>query len=389
MKERCGKAVVVGGGRGIGLAVVKRLLAYSGYDIYVLGLHNPDDKEIIESPRVQFFRVNLIQDDIFPLLDEFGKIDFLFISAGFGRVAPFSDLTDAEIVNSVKVNELAVFRIIRYYYQDILKQQYFYCGVMGSIAGLISSPMFSVYGATKAAICKFIESVNIELAESGSPNRILNISPGRLEGTGFYGKNQDLSRVEELTENIIKQIYERATILIPKFDTVYKRVLEEYHRNPALFGRESYHYKKNGGRIDSNPQVTVGYLSGTFDLFHVGHLNLLRRAKAYCDYLVVGVHRSGAWKGKETLIPFEERMEIVKSITYVDRVIPSYLEDCDAYDSIRYDYLFVGNDYKGSERFERYEAYFADKGVKIIYFPYTKEISSTKLRWEIKQNGND
>ena len=93
-----------------------------------------------------------------------------------------------------------------------------------------------------------------------------------------------------------------------------------------------------------------------------------------------GVHESGAWKGKETFIPFEERKAIVGSIKWVDKVVKSYSEDKDAWNEFHYDRLFVGSDYKGTDRFKRYEEYFADKGVEIIYFPYTKGTSSTQLR---------
>ena len=138
----------------------------------------------------------------------------------------------------------------------------------------------------------------------------------------------------------------------------------------------------DSGRFNDKPQLKIGYLSGTFDLFHIGHLNLLRRAKQYCDYLVVGVHKDALHKGKETFISFEERLEIVQSVKYVDKAIMSEREDCDVYlkGIVKYDYLFVGSDYKGTERFERYEKLFVDKDVKIIYFPYTKCTSSTQLR---------
>lgn len=126
--------------------------------------------------------------------------------------------------------------------------------------------------------------------------------------------------------------------------------------------------------------VKIGYLSGTFDLFHVGHLNLLERAKKYCDYLVVGVNKNAAHKGKVTFTPLEERMRIVGAIGIVDKVIEAYPEDDEAWNEIKYDYLFVGSDYKGSERFNRYEEYFVDKNVEIIYFPYTQGTSSSKLR---------
>ena len=109
-------------------------------------------------------------------------------------------------------------------------------------------------------------------------------------------------------------------------------------------------------------------------------MNLLKRAKQQCDYLIVGVHDSGAWKGKETFIPLEERKAIVASCKYVDRVIDSMREDSDVWDVWHYDKLFVGSDYKGTERFNRYEEYFKDKGVEIVYFPYTQGTSSTQIR---------
>lgn len=127
-------------------------------------------------------------------------------------------------------------------------------------------------------------------------------------------------------------------------------------------------------------KLIKGYMSGTFDLFHVGHLNIARQASNLCDHLTVGVHSSGTWKGKETFVPFEERVEIVAAIRFVDQVIPSFPEDSDAWAEIGYHKLFVGSDYQGSDRFLKYEAYFADKDVEIVYIPYTSHTSSTKLR---------
>ena len=124
----------------------------------------------------------------------------------------------------------------------------------------------------------------------------------------------------------------------------------------------------------------VGYLSGTFDLFHIGHLNLIRRAKEQCDHLIVGVHKSGSWKGKNSFIPYEERLAIIGSVRYVDQAVEAFTEDTDAYEVYKFDRLFVGSDYKGTERFAEYEKYFKDKGVEIIYFPYTQGTSSTQLR---------
>lgn len=127
-------------------------------------------------------------------------------------------------------------------------------------------------------------------------------------------------------------------------------------------------------------KICKGYLSGTFDLFHIGHLNLIRRAREVCDHLTVGVHASGSWKGKDTFVPFHERLCIVDSIKYVDAVMESSSEDSDAWEKVGYQKLFVGSDYQGSERFKRYERYFRNKDVEIVYIPYTAHTSSTKLR---------
>ena len=130
----------------------------------------------------------------------------------------------------------------------------------------------------------------------------------------------------------------------------------------------------------------IGFLSGTFDLFHIGHLNLLKRAKSECDYLVVGVHRDASHKGKETFIPYEERLEIIGACKYVDMAVEACAEDDDAWKIYRYDKLFVGSDYKGTPRFAKYEEFFKDKGVEIVYFPYTKSTSSTQIRDKITKS---
>ena len=188
---------------------------------------------------------------------------------------------------------------------------------------------------------------------------------------------------------IVKKIQAREELFIPKYEETMKAVLDRYHRDPHEYGIHSYHYKMESGRVINEKRAKIGYLSGTFDLFHVGHLNLLRRAKAQCDYLIVGVHDSGAWKGKETFIPLAERKQIVAACKYVDKVVDSCREDCDAWDLWHYDRLFVGSDYKGTERFNRYEEYFKDKGVEIIYFPYTQSTSSTQIRKTVSMRTKD
>jgi glycerol-3-phosphate cytidylyltransferase len=128
--------------------------------------------------------------------------------------------------------------------------------------------------------------------------------------------------------------------------------------------------------------MIVGYTSGVFDLFHVGHLNLLRKAKGQCDKLIVGVTVDDLvlYKNKYAVIPFEERAEIVQHIEYVDEVVAqTNLDKFEAWERLGFDVLFVGDDWKGSEQWAAYEKKFKEVGVEVVYFPYTKGTSSTLI----------
>lgn len=134
--------------------------------------------------------------------------------------------------------------------------------------------------------------------------------------------------------------------------------------------------------------MIIGYTTGVFDLFHIGHLNLLKNAKGMCDKLVVGVTVDELvhYKGKSALIPFEDRIEIVRACKYVDAAVPQYdmdkLKACKELDAT---VLFVGDDWYGTEKWKEYEAEFAAEGIKIVYFPYTRGVSSTKIAEALKQ----
>lgn len=372
------KSLVIGGSNGIGLAIALQLAKLDSVQVVVIDKDEPE----IELPDIITFRRHNLLDGDLSLLSDYDDIDVLVFTAGFGRVAPFETIVETEIRNQFQVNAVSPISVLRHFFPRMKQTQPFYCAVMGSIAGLVSSPLFALYSATKGAVCKAVEALNIELEMCGSPNRILNVSPGSIKGTRFNGGENDLSQTATLAADIIKKMSARETLFIPDYEAVFKGVINRYHADAHQFGVDSYQYKMDSGRFNLKPQMKVGYMSGTWDLFHVGHLNMIKRAKQYCDYLVVGVHKDASHKGKETFIPFEERMEIVRNINLVDEVIPSMREDSDVYKTglVKYDFLFVGSDYKGTERFNRYEEYFADKGVQIIYFPYTKGTSSTQIR---------
>ena len=128
----------------------------------------------------------------------------------------------------------------------------------------------------------------------------------------------------------------------------------------------------------------VGYTTGVFDLFHIGHLNILKRAKENCDYLIVGVttdEEAYRIKNKIPVICYEERKQIVEAIKYVDLVVSEDNTDKRlAWERLRFDVIFKGSDWTGTQIWNDYEDFFKPRGVEVVYFPYTVGTSSTKLR---------
>jgi len=135
---------------------------------------------------------------------------------------------------------------------------------------------------------------------------------------------------------------------------------------------------------EKRDKMIKGYTTGVFDLFHIGHLNILKRAKEMCDYLIVGVSTDELvqrYKDKTPIIPYEERKAIVESIRYVDEVVPQINRDkITAYNEIKFDVMFVGDDWKNNSLFKKTEEYLSNYNVKVIYFPYTTGTSSTLLK---------
>lgn len=127
----------------------------------------------------------------------------------------------------------------------------------------------------------------------------------------------------------------------------------------------------------------IGYTTGVFDMFHVGHLNILKRAKEQCDYLIVGVSTDENvlnYKKKKPIIPFSERVEIVKAIRYVDEVVPqASMDKFAAWKELKFNALFHGSDWKDSEMYRKLIVQFSEVGVDVVFLPHTDGISSTLL----------
>ena len=128
--------------------------------------------------------------------------------------------------------------------------------------------------------------------------------------------------------------------------------------------------------------MIIGYTAGVFDLFHIGHLNLLKNAKGMCDKLIVGVSTDELvlYKNKKPVIPCDERIEIVRNIKYVDGVVAQeHMDKLEMCKKLKAEILFVGDDWYNTEKWNNYEEEFKKNGIKIVYFPYTKGTSSTLI----------
>lgn len=132
----------------------------------------------------------------------------------------------------------------------------------------------------------------------------------------------------------------------------------------------------------------VGYTTGVFDLFHIGHLNILQRAKEQCDYLIVGVSTDEVvwnYKNKKPVIPYEERVAIVKAIRYVDQVVPqTSMDKMSAWEELHFDVMFHGDDWKGSSMYVDIQKKFDERGVDLVFLPHTKGTSSTMISERLK-----
>lgn len=133
----------------------------------------------------------------------------------------------------------------------------------------------------------------------------------------------------------------------------------------------------------------IGYTAGVYDMFHIGHLNVIRNAKAQCDYLIVAVSTDELVqkeKNKTPVIPFEERKEIVSAIKYVDKVVPQIDKNkFGAWEKYKFDKMFVGSDWQGTPQWKKYEEQLKPYGVEIVYLPHTDGVSSTELTELIKK----
>ena len=237
----------MGGANGIGLSIA-HVLANREETEKVYVVDKAELTKEFKHEKIESIRFDLTCQN-YSVFNQFQDIDGLIITAGFGRLALFKDIPEEMIATYFNVNTIPVIRIIKHFYNKLLSKEDFYCGVIVSIAGFMSSPFFSLYGATKAALKIFIESVNVELEKAGTSNRILNVSPGSIAGTSFNQGKTDLALTRPLAEEIISKMEAKEDLFIPKYDEVFHDVLERYHTDFRKEGLHSYDYKIKSKRV--------------------------------------------------------------------------------------------------------------------------------------------
>lgn len=234
----------------MGLAISKAYIE-KGYKVIIVDQYEPESNVLLDESNFEYIHTDLFYFDehLFRGLAEDNSIKVLMITAGCGRAAAFEYLHLAEIQKLMQVNATAGMQIISCFYSRLKEMEYFYCGIMVSITGMISSPLFSVYAASKAALFRFIESINIELEVNGTDNRILNISPASFQGSRFNGGSNELSQLKNLAAEIIERMFNREQLYIPQYEETFREVIDRYKKDPHEYGLHSYEYKMQSGRV--------------------------------------------------------------------------------------------------------------------------------------------
>ena len=350
------KAVVIGGSNGMGLALSIELIK-KGYFLEIADISSPNESELGYGPeKYNYTYTNLLyfDEDLFKRYADDISVEVLVITAGIGRIADFQFHHIAEIDKVLKIDTISTIQIIRVFYDRILSKDTFYTGVMGSIAGWMSSPSASVYSAAKAGIVRFIESVNIELEMSGTKNRILDISPSSFKGSRFYGGKNNTSLMSDLASEITRRMFKCETRFIPQYEEIFRDVLERYNKDSHEYGIYSYKYKEKSGRKDNVTRVRIGYFQSDFETITIETIHTLREAKEHCDYLIVGIEKK---ETDEIDTQFENKAAFLEVCKYVDKVVDASKSVFDSWEHLHFNRLFSESDYYTTGHYIKYEDY--------------------------------
>ena len=243
--KECPHYIVIGGSSGLGLAIVKELIKRD-CSIVIYDIKEPEYK----FENVTFHKFDLCKDDINSLLSEINDSNGIIYTAGLGRVDYFNNYSFNEIEIVFSVNTISLIKIITLSNHKILSKSNFYFMCVSSIAGLVSSPLFSIYSASKAGVCKYVEAVNTELEKLGFENRITNIVATSFPGTCFNGGNTELEKLENIAHFAIDSMFNRIEIVKINGELI-DSIINRYITDNKKFSRESYDYKINNKRINN------------------------------------------------------------------------------------------------------------------------------------------
>ena len=245
------RPLIIGGANGIGLAIATAFSHDDAISRVSIVDKLPVCPEHMHS-KFETFCFDLTEDD-YSFFDRFTDVDAVMVTAGFGYLQTFADNDENVITKSFAVNAIPPLRIAHRFYPRLLGKEPFRMGIMSSITGFLSSPFYAVYGATKAALRSFIESVNAELTKTGTSNRILCVAPGSISGTSFNGQPTHVEELLPLAQEIIIHLEHGDDLFIPHYDDIFRAVLQRYHEDFRAEGLRSYDYKVRSGRIALQP----------------------------------------------------------------------------------------------------------------------------------------
>lgn len=234
------KVAIIGGTSGLGLAIADYLLEKTHCNkVLVTGRNEP--RKAFDDSRFSYFELDLCDNNLcWSFLNEY---DVIIYSAGYGRIGRFSDFNDAKIEQTLIVNAIRPMSLITFLHKRLLSEQGLKLVFITSISAKLTSPLFAIYGASKACISNYIESVNIELAHLTKGNRITEIAPGYIQGTSFYGKATDISELKSVVSKIFQSFLDNDRFIIPENNVLYQAKIRDYQSDPKRFGHESYKYK--------------------------------------------------------------------------------------------------------------------------------------------------
>ena len=237
------KYIIVGGSGGLGLAIANKLLKLNN-EVIIYDIKEPE----IELNNAVYKRINLAEDDINIMQNDLDNANGLIYTAGIGRVDYFNNYSFKDIELTITINLTSLIKILSLSSKKLLSNERFDCLCISSIAGLVASPLFSIYSASKAGVCKYIEAVNTEIGKLGYDNRITNVVATSFNGTGFNGGETDINQLSDLADYIIDSMKNRIE-LCKVNEKLIDSIINRYYDNPKKYALESFEYKIRNKRI--------------------------------------------------------------------------------------------------------------------------------------------